>query len=133
MIVPHAPVTEVSIALLCQELFEKCLCNQVATLKNTDNFCYTKEAITCNHQINAFHCTQMNETQRKTLVCPLRMHWMYCSMPKDTSWAEVTLNSKNFKPVALAIIQLHLSEGIRQLVSQSVSQSASQSVENSVK
>jgi len=27
---------------------------KVATMKNTDNFRYAKEAITCNHQINAF-------------------------------------------------------------------------------
>ena len=31
---------------------------KVATMKNTDDFCYTKEAITCNHQINAIHCQQ---------------------------------------------------------------------------
>jgi len=36
-----------------------------------------------------------------------KMHCMYCSMPKGTSWAEGMLNSK---PVALAITELHLSE-----------------------
>jgi len=30
---------------------------------------------------------------------------------------EVTSNSKKIKPIALAFIELHLSEGIRQLVS----------------
>jgi len=25
----------------------------------------------------------------------LRMHWMYCSMPKGTSWAETTLSNEN--------------------------------------
>jgi len=33
-------------------------------------------------------------------------------MAKGTSQAEVTLNSKNIKPVALAIVELHNSEGI---------------------
>jgi len=33
------------------------------------------------------------------------------------------LNSEKIKPIALAIIELRWSEGIRQLVSQSVSQS----------
>jgi len=33
-------------------------------------------------------------------------------MPKGTSLAEVILNSENIKPVALAIIELCLSEGI---------------------
>ena len=44
---------------------------------------------------------------------------------KGTCWVEVTSNSEKIKPVALAIIKLHLSEGI--------SQSVRQSLENSVK
>ena len=40
--------------------------------------------------------------------------------------APVMLNQhEKIKPIALAIIELHLSEGIKQLVSQSVSQSVS--------
>ena len=54
------------------------------------------------------------------------MHWMYCDMPKGTSRAEAMLNSEKIKPIALAIIELHWSEGIR-------SQSVNQSVENSIK
>jgi len=50
-------------------------------------------------------------------------------MPKGTSQAEVTSNSEKIKPVALAVIELCLTEGIRQSVSQSVSQTE----ENSVK
>jgi len=62
--------TEVSIALLCQLCsthytavqIKNCLKStsliKVATMKNTDDFRYAKEAITCNHQINAFHCQQ---------------------------------------------------------------------------
>jgi len=46
---------------------------------------------------------------------------MYCGMPKGTSRAEATSNSENIKPVALAVIKLCLTEGIRQLVSQAVS------------
>jgi len=38
-------------------------------------------------------------------------------MPKGTSQAEATLNIDKTKPVALAIIELRWSEGIRQLVS----------------
>ena len=49
-------------------------------------------------------------------------------MPKGTCRAEATSNSEKIKPVALAVIELRLSEGI----SQSVSQLLSQSVENSV-
>ena len=54
---------------------------------------------------------------------------MYCSMPKGTCWAEVKLNSEKIKPVAFAVIELRLSEGICQPVSQLLTQS----VDNSVK
>jgi len=47
---------------------------------------------------------------------------MYCDMPRGTSQAQATLNSENIKLVALAVIELRWSEGIRQLISQSVSQ-----------
>ena len=50
-------------------------------------------------------------------------------MSKGTSQAEATLNSEKINPVALAVIELHLSEGISQLLTFSVSQS----VQNSVK
>ena len=43
-------------------------------------------------------------------------------MPKGASQAEATLNSEEIKLVALAIIQLHLSEGIIYAVSQLVRQ-----------
>jgi len=42
---------------------------------------------------------------------------MYFGVPKGTSRDEATSNSKKIKPIALAIIELRLSEGIRQLVS----------------
>jgi len=42
------------------------------------------------------------------------MHCMYSGMAKGTSRAEVTLNSNKIKSVALAIVELHESEGIRQ-------------------
>ena len=50
-------------------------------------------------------------------------------MPKGTCQAEATSNSEKMKPVVLAVIELHLPEGI----SQSVTQLLSQSVENFVK
>jgi len=59
----------------------------------------------------------MNGTQRRTLVhtvSPLRMLCVYCGMPKGTSQAEVM---SKIKPVALAIVELHWSEGIRPAVS----------------
>ena len=41
-------------------------------------------------------------------------------------------NSDKFKLVTLAVIELHLSEGIGQLLSQLLSQAVSQSLENSI-
>ena len=48
---------------------------------------------------------------------------------KSTSPDEATLNSEEIKSVAIAIIELHLSE----CISKGESQSVSQSVENSTK
>jgi len=39
---------------------------------------------------------------------------MYSGMAKGTSWAEATSNSKKIKLAALAIVELRVSEGIRQ-------------------
>jgi len=71
----------------------------------------------------------MNNTQRRSLVSPSKMHCMYSSMVKGTSQAEVMSNSKKIKPVALAIVKLPESEDIREAGRQLVSQS----LENSVK
>jgi len=59
----------------------------------------------------------MNGTQRRAVVSPWGMHCMYSGMAKGTSQAEATLNSEKIKPIALAIVELHESEGIRQAVS----------------
>ena len=56
------------------------------------------------------------------------MHCMYCGMPKSTSRAEATSNSEKVKPVALAVIEFRLSEGISQLLTQSVTQSEENSI-----
>ena len=48
---------------------------------------------------------------------------MYCSMPKGTCRSEVMSNSEKINPIALAVIELRLFEGISQLLSQSVENS----------
>jgi len=42
---------------------------------------------------------------------------MYSDIAKGTSQAEATSNSEKIKPVALAIVELRESEGIRQAIS----------------
>jgi len=59
------------------------------------------------------------------MMWALELLWL----AKGTSRDKVMLNSEEIKPVAIAIIKLHLSEGISQSVSQSVGQSAEKSVE----
>jgi len=54
----------------------------------------------------------MNGTQRRALVS---LHFMNSNASKGTSRAEVTLNSEKIKPASFAIVELHWSEGIRQL------------------
>ena len=43
------------------------------------------------------------------------MHCTYCGVPKGTCPTKAMSNSEKIKPVALAIIKVHLSEGISQL------------------
>jgi len=63
------------------------------------------------------------------LVEPWCKQWSCSGWQKGTSPDEVMLNSEEIKPVAIAIIKLHLSER----TSKGVSESVSQSVENSTK
>ena len=77
------------------------------TMENTDNS--RREAImltAANHHLEIL--AKRNGTQRRTN--PWCMHCTYCSMPKNMSLDEATSNSERIKPVALAIIKLHLSE-----------------------
>jgi len=55
---------------------------------------------------------------------------MYSGIAKGTSQAEAMSNSEKIKPVALAIVELRESEGIRQAVSLLVSQSVENSINN---
>jgi len=60
----------------------------------------------------------MNGTQRRTLVNPMKNALYLLWYAKGTSQAEATLSSEKLQLVALAIIKLRLSEGIRQSVSE---------------
>ena len=97
-------------------------------MKNTDDFLY-EEKPSCAITKSTLFTVSKDEWDTKDTGKSMKMHCTYCGMPKGTSWAEATSNSEKIKPVALAIIELHSSEGIRQSVSQSdVSQSGSESV-----
>jgi len=91
---------------------------KVATLKNANDFRYTKKPLHATSKVTLF---TVSKDEWRTLVSLWKMHCTYCGMPKGTSWAEAMLNSENIKSVALAIIKLWRH------------QSGSQSVENSTK
>jgi len=63
--------------------------------------------------------------QREVLVKPGCKHWSCCGWRKRTSPDKAMLNSEEIKPLAIAIIELCLSEGISKGMSQSFSQSVS--------
>jgi len=60
--------------------------------------------------------------KRLAFVEPWCKHWICCSWQKDMSLDKATLNSEEIKPVALAISELCLSEGITQSIRQLVNQ-----------
>jgi len=98
-----------------QQLFKKKFCNQSSHYENYRWFLQQMEAITCLPQNQHFSWwTKMNGTQRRAVVSPWRMHCVYSGMAKGTSWADAMSNSEKIKPVALAIVELRESEGIRQ-------------------
>jgi len=67
---------------------------------------------------------------KEGMVSQWRMHRMNSGMAKGTSQAEAMLNSDKIKPVALAIAELHDSEGIRQAGRLAGRQAVNQLVEN---
>ena len=113
-----------------QELFEKDPCYQNSHYDKCGQFPLRREAITCYHQREAIICYRQlgtfrskDEWDTKEDTGKLMKNTLYiCSMPKGTCWAEKMSNSKKIKPVALAVIELRLSEAsVCQLFSQSVS------------
>ena len=97
-------------------------------MKNTDDFCYEGKPSHARKPSRA--------TTKSTLFAVSKDEWdtkedtsksmknaLYVlQMPKGTSRTEVTSNSEKIKPIALAVIELHLSEGISYSVSQLLSQ-----------
>ena len=90
-----------------QELLEMHLCNQGSHYeKYTDGFCYTKEAIMCNHQIKTFHCRKDKWDTKEDTSKPIRnaVHVLWYAKRHLSSWNDI--EQWKFKPVALAVIKL---------------------------
>jgi len=120
-----------------QQLFEKHLCSQSNRYENDGRFPLCMKG--------SHHVLSPNWHPERCLLVYLSAYNILSNSlyPIHLCWqwkvSEVTFNSeKKIKHIALAIVQLRLSEGIRvsqsvsQLVSQSVSQPASQPASQSV-
>jgi len=87
------------------------LLNPGTYMKIMDRFI---EVITCLPQNrHLLWWAKMNGTQRRVLLSPWRIYYMHYGVPKGTSRDKATSNSKKIKPIALAVIKLRLSEGIK--------------------
>jgi len=99
---------------LNQELFEKHLCNQGSHYEKYGRFPLRKGSIHVQPPNQYFSLSaKMNGTQRRTMISRWRMYCTYYSMPKRllSGWSDVK-QWKNQACIALAVIELHQSEGI---------------------
>ena len=97
-------------------------------VRSADTFRYKLKPLCATVDQHLALSAKRNGPQRRTIVCPLCEHCTKYIVPYNapcTCQAEVTSSSTKIKHIALAIIELHLSEGISQSVNQSVSQSSS--------
>ena len=88
-------------------------------MKNTNDFRYEGKSSRATAKLTPFAVSKDEWDTKEDTSKSMKK---YCSMPKDTSWAELTSNSEKIKPVTLAIIKLRLSESISQSGRQSVSE-----------
>ena len=95
-------------------------------MKNTDDFCYEGKPSRATTKSTLFAVSKDKSDTKEDTGKSMKNALYVLRYAKSTCRAEATLNSEKIKPVALAIIELRLSEA-------SVSQLLSQSVENSVK
>jgi len=103
------------------KLFKRNSYNQSSHYENYGRFSLWMEAITCLPQNQYFSMVSKDkwdtkEDTGKSMKNALYVQWH----GKRHLRAEAMSNSKKIKPVALVIIELRESEGIRQAVSQSV-------------
>ena len=106
-----------------QELFEKHLCNQSNPYENADDFRYEEKPSCASAKSTPFAVNKDEWDTKEDIGKFMKMHCMYCGMPKGTCPAEAMSNSEKIKTLALAVIKVRLSEGISQSVIYSVSQS----------
>ena len=80
----------------------------------------TYVAITCAPQIIPYAVTDKGMRTKVSFGRTMMQAWSCCGWQKGTSLDKARLNSKEIKPVVIAIIELRLFEGIREGGSESV-------------
>ena len=93
-------------------------------MKNIDNFHFEGKPSRAHTKLTPFPVSKDEWDTKEDTVKSMKNALYVLRYAKGTCWAEAMLNCEKIKPVALAVIELDLSEGI--------SQSVTQSVENSV-
>jgi len=94
---------------------EKNLCNQSSHYENNGQFLLQIEAIMCVQQ--NLHFSWWAKMNGRALVSPRTVHFMNSGASKAHLGTTRHQTVKKIKSIALAIIELRFSEGIRQLVS----------------
>ena len=85
-------------------------------MKNKDDFRFKGKPSRACTKSTPFPVSKDERDTKEDTGKSMRMHCTCCGMPKGTCRAESMSNSEKIKPVALAVIELHLSEGISQLL-----------------
>ena len=100
-----------------QELFEKFLCNQNRHYEKYGNFHYKGKPSHATTKLTLYTVSK-DEWDTKEYTGKSMKNALYVLLyAKRHCQAEATSNSEKIKPIALAVIELRSSEGIRQSVS----------------
>ena len=104
-----------------QELLEKHLCNQNSHYENMDDFHYKGKPSRATTK-STLYAVSKDECYTKEDTGKSMKNALYVLQYAKRHLLDQSVKQKKIKPVALAVIELRLSEGISQSVSQLLSQ-----------
>ena len=93
---------------------------KIAIRKNKDNFLYKGKPSRATAKLILFAVSKDKWDTKEDTGKYMKNALYVLRYAKSTSLAEVTSDSEKIKPVALAVVELPLSEGISQLVENSI-------------
>ena len=89
---------------------------KVAIMKNTNDFCYEEKSSCVTAKSTPFAVSKDEWDTKEDTGKSMKNALYVLQYAKCTRLAEATSNGEEIKPIALAVIKLHLSEGTSQLV-----------------